>query len=107
MDLVADEELKVSMKSLVFWPTLFLLAGLVWAQQPTEPSTPAPTPPPMASFSPTPQVHPTLVPPVPPTATKTVEPQERNAPVGAKGPNPPYPPGRTSYPPSFEIPAHH
>lgn len=116
VDLVADAESQVSMKNLVFWPVLFLLAGLVWAQTavPTEPSTPAPTPPPLASFSPTPQVNPTTQPPVPPTATKTVMPNERNAPVSAK-PNPPYPPGRSSYPPpvstthppSFEIPPQH
>jgi hypothetical protein len=59
-------------------------------------------------------VNPTTQPPVPPTATKTVMPNERNAPVSAK-PNPPYPPGRSSYPPpvstthppSFEIPPQH
>jgi hypothetical protein len=117
MDRVAGKESQVSMKNLVFWPVLFLLAGVVWAQTATEPSTPAPTPPPLASFTATPQVHPTLVPPGTATATSTVMPNERNAPVGAK--KNPYPPGRMSFPPptsttkppsqrpqSFEIPPH-
>ena len=66
----------VSKKNLVFWPVLFLFAGLVWAQAPTQPGTPLPTPAPIPSIAPTPQIQPTLTTtPVQPTATPIHPPQ--------------------------------
>jgi hypothetical protein len=112
----------VSMKNLIFWPMLALTAVVINSYQPgaqaqtatatatqTVPTpTSSPTVVPIQSISPTPQMNPTNPPVTTATATSTVVPNQRKAPVSAE-PNPPYPPGRTSYPPSFEIPAapHH
>jgi hypothetical protein len=75
VDLVANTaaDRDVSKKNLVFWPVLFLLAGLAWAQND---GTPLPTPGPLPSIAPTAQVQPSLTPTVvAPTATPPAHPQ--------------------------------
>jgi hypothetical protein len=88
MDMVADAAVDVSVKNLIFWPLMFLLVGVVWAQSPT-PTQTVPTATvtvaPIQFPSPTPQQHPTNQ----PTAVKN--------PANAAPPGMVYDPALNSY----------
>jgi hypothetical protein len=127
MDMVADKTMAVSVKNLVGWPILALIAVVISSYQPkvevaqAQTATATSTVPPIVFPSPTPQQHPTNAPTgVPGTVNvvpTTVPPPVVKNPVSAVPPGPPgmvYDPAHNVYrypapAESFSIPAapHH
>ena len=76
VDIYSDPPVEVSMKQLVFWPVVFLLIGVVWAQTPTQTVGNTPTP--------TPQTNPTNSPTIQPT--QIIAPTPQLGPMTPKNP---------------------
>jgi hypothetical protein len=90
----------VSVKNLIFWPLMFLLVGIVWAQTPSGTPTATVTVAPIQFPSPTPQQKPTNTASVAPTGTMLptgVPPPAVRNPVSAAPPGMVYDPVHNSY----------